>query len=338
MNRLQNIVIAGYGRIGKSYGRIISDSSQFKLTGIIDPNLKEIDGINIWSSVDALAKHDAVKDIDGFIVCTPTTNHFDMVNSLAQFGKPILVEKPLTESVESALLLAKEFKSSGIPLYVSKPERFNPAVQKLVEVLRSGWLGQPIHYAITRVGGYPSDSLRGSGVILDLAVHDFDLLQFVHGNFKVRSSICHQTTANGAVDTAEVLLVNNQGISASVHVNWITPVKVRTLKVTGTKGVLFLDFILQTCDLFGGEFSSRIASPELSFKSVQQEYQNVDKMTFGIVKSEPLKEQLLSFGKAIVGEKTLLCTATEAADIIRLTQMAIDMGDGGRSVLSEVWL
>ena len=335
MKKKFKVVIVGFGRMGRSYFRLLSkELNSFEVQGIVSSHCSQED-VKVWSTIDSYLESQEAKTTDVIINCLKTENHFESTSKLLKLKKTILVEKPLTNDVESALKIAEAAKDSNVAVYVSKPERFNPAITKLNEVIEKGWLGQPIHYSITRVGGYPSDKLKHSNVILDLAVHDFDLLQFIHGNFKVRSSVCHRTTYDDKIDTAEVLLVNNDGISASIHVNWITPVKIRKLKLTGTKGVLELDYILQTCNLTGGAFSKRTYSDELSLDHVQEEYSSSDKIDFGIRKSEPLKEQLIELMKMLEGNPSKLCTAQEAAEVIRLTQMSIEMGDGGISSLPD---
>ena len=94
--------------------------------------------------------------------------------------------------------------------------------------------------------------IGGISIALDLAVHDVDVLRSLVGPVRLEHSMCHVTWREGVFDTAEIFLSSAKGTSASVHVNWITPTKIRSIRVTGTRGVCFVDYILQTCELFGG--------------------------------------------------------------------------------------
>ena len=75
------------------------------------------------------------------------------------------------------------------------------------------------------------------------------------------------------------MLESAAGPTASVHVNWVTPTKIRTLRVTGTRGVCFMDYILQSCELYGGNLTKRIEpAPVESLESIQEHYRTTDKV------------------------------------------------------------
>src|SRR5262249_38343054 len=155
-----------------------------------------------------------------------------------------LVEKPLCATFEQARALAALAEERGVRLAVGHVERFNPAVRKLREVIQAGWVGEPIHFSFTRVGGYPETLVPGNNVLLDLAVPGIDVLRSLVGPLRLEASVSHATVREGVLDTAEILLTCAAGSSATVHVNWITPTKIRTLRVTGTRGMCFVDYIL----------------------------------------------------------------------------------------------
>ena len=95
-----------------------------------------------------------------------------------------------------------------------------------------------------------------NNVLMDLAVHDIDVLHSLvgmHPGFEVKGVALHSILRENVFDTAEILLENSRSMSASIHVNWITPTKIRNLRVTGTGGVCMVDYILQTCVLLGGD-------------------------------------------------------------------------------------
>src|SRR6185295_8566276 len=97
-------------------------------------------------------------------------------------------------------------EAAGVRLAVGHVERFNPAIRKLREVIRGGWLGEPIHFSFTRIGGYPETIPEGNNVLLDLAVHDVDVLRSLVGPVKVNASLCHSTWKPGVLDTSEIVL------------------------------------------------------------------------------------------------------------------------------------
>jgi UDP-N-acetylglucosamine 3-dehydrogenase len=125
------------------------------------------------------------------------------------------------------------------------------------------------------------------------------------------------------LDTGEILLKAERGQSASVHVNWVTPSKIRTLRVTGTQGVCFVDYMLQSCVLQGGNLLRRTYRPEFDFQSLLEEYKATDRIEFGINKQEPLKVQLGEFYKLLAGAPSEICSLEDAAAAVTLADDAI---------------
>jgi UDP-N-acetylglucosamine 3-dehydrogenase len=317
------ILLFGLGNMGKNHFRVINESPEADIIGIVDPFLKadSIKGLQI----PVYSKLSEVKEnsFDAAVIASSTETHFDVAKTLLEMGKSLLVEKPLASTYKQSLELASLAEQKKSLLVVGHVERSNPAVKKVKEVLENGWLGNPIHFSFTRVGGYPQNVKSGNNVLLDLAVHDMDVLHYLSGEFQVKASICHHSIQNEIPDTAEILLSSPKGPSASIHVNWITPTKIRTLRVTGTKGVCFVDYMLQTCTLLGGNLLQKAPQKNFDYKDLQLHYRNSDKIEFGVAQEEPLKVQLKEFIKALKGEKHALCTAREAAEVVRLAEDAI---------------
>jgi UDP-N-acetylglucosamine 3-dehydrogenase len=175
------------------------------------------------------------------------------------------------------------------------------------------------------VGGYPQNVKSGNNVLLDLAVHDLDVFQYLFGSFHVKSSIIHSTIIPGTADTAEILLKGNDGISANIHVNWITPTKIRSVRVTGTKGVVLVDYMLQTCTLHGGDLLNSPSTEKFDYNDLQEHYKNMDKIEFGVHREEPLKVQLREWLKALQNKNSSLCTAEEASKTVIEAQRAFEV-------------
>ena len=113
------------------------------------------------------------------------------------------------------------------------------------------------------------------------------------------------------------------GVSASVHVNWITPTKLRNIRVTGTKGVCFADYIQQTCILYGGNMIHNTPTKEFDFEMLKMAYKNTDQVKFGVHKQEPLKVQLHEFYKSLIGKEHNLATAEQASEMVKMADEAI---------------
>jgi UDP-N-acetylglucosamine 3-dehydrogenase len=308
--------------MGRNHVRIVSESPDFELAAVVDTG-------EVTPQTNAPFLHDIRElrslSFDAAIVATPTATHRDVVLELIGMKKHVLVEKPIASSYAQGLDVLEAARKAGVKIAVGHVERFNPVVRKLREVIQGGWLGDPIHFSFTRVGGYPETILEGNNVLLDLAVHDIDAFRSLVGQVRVEASMAHSSFRPGVLDTAEIVLESAAGPTASVHVNWVTPTKIRTLRVTGTRGVCFMDYILQSCELHGGNLTKRIEplGPE-SLASIQEHYRTTDRVTFGVTKDEPLRIQLRQFASFLrdddAGE---LCLGEDALAAVLVAERAM---------------
>jgi UDP-N-acetylglucosamine 3-dehydrogenase len=144
-------------------------------------------------------------------------------------------------------------KKAGKILMVGHIERFNPAVIKLKEIIDSGTLGKIVSISTKRVGPY-NPRIRDVGVILDIGVHDIDIISYLYG--KKISSVYAIAGADihSFEDHASIILRMDHNFAGVVETNWLTPHKVRQLTAIGLKGVAYLDYINQTVQLHDNEW------------------------------------------------------------------------------------
>lgn len=324
--RNMRVVLVGLGRMGKNHLRVLRETPGIELVGVVDAHASptaDLAPVPFARSVKELASHlDA--GFEAAVIATPTASHHEVAIELIERGVHLLIEKPIASTFAQGREILAAAKAKGTKLVVGHVERFNPAVRKLREVIQEGFLGTPIHFAFTRIGGYPDTVLSGNNVILDLAVHDIDVLRSLMGPLRLEHSMCHVAWCEGVFDTAEIFLASSRGVSATVHVNWITPTKIRTIRVTGTRGVCFVDYILQTCELFGGSLLKVSEPLNTSFAALQELYRTSDRIQFGVRKEEPLRAQLAQFHRFLVnGEVGELCTGAQALAAVLIAERAV---------------
>jgi UDP-N-acetylglucosamine 3-dehydrogenase len=320
------IVLVGLGRMGRNHFRILKDTPGLELVAAVDATAApppDLGSVQFHRSLDDLAK----VTFDAAVIATPTATHHEVALRVIEMGKHLLIEKPIASSFEQSREVLAAAERKGVRVAVGHVERFNPAVRKLREVIREGWLGTPIHLAFTRVGGYPDTVLSGNNVLLDLAVHDIDVFRSVVGGVKLEHAMSHATFREGVFDTAEIFLASAMGPSASVHVNWITPTKIRSIRVTGTRGVCFVDYILQSCELMGGSLLKKIEPETPSFELLQELYRATDRIQFGVQKLEPLRAQAMAFREFLAtGTGGELCLGRDASAAVLLAERAMAVG------------
>lgn len=321
------VVLVGIGRMGRNHFRVLSDNPRIELVAVIDPSTVRPDvrasipdHIKTFADLEVLAS----LDFEGLVVATPTQTHYEVVKKLLPLKRPILVEKPICSTEEQGLELMRLADSLGTPLVVGHVERHNPAIKKLREVVASGIVGTPIHCSVTRVGGYPENVQQGNNVLLDLAVHDLDVLQMIFGQFEYQSSIVHSTVKEGIYDTAQIVGMCEGGVSADIHVNWITPTKIRAIRLTGTLGVCFADYMLQTCTMMGGNLLKKEQDAYYSYQELIELYRGSDKIEFGVTHQEPLRAQLEQYINVLQGKPHTLCSAKDASRVVRLAEQSLE--------------
>src|SRR5205823_2165792 len=157
------------------------------------------------------------------VVVVPTILHFEVASYMLDRGINVLVEKPMTDTIEEALALIELAQVRGVKLAVGHVERFNPAVIEVKRRLVAGQLGQVFHLLARRLGPFPP-RIRDVGVTLDLATHDIDIMRYLADSEVQR---VHAETQRRIHSTSEDLLLGvlrfaNQ-VTGVLDVNWLTP-------------------------------------------------------------------------------------------------------------------
>ena len=133
--------VIGVGSWGKNHARIFSELDQSNLVAIADRDMDRAKkfakkfGASYFSDIDELLNQE---EIDAVTICTPTVTHADLALQAIEAGKHLLVEKPMTDTVQQAQRIIDAAKSANAILMVGFVERFNPSVQTAAEVIDEG--------------------------------------------------------------------------------------------------------------------------------------------------------------------------------------------------------
>ena len=194
--------MVGGGNWGKNHINTLNKLGN--LSGIVDSS-KEIIQLNkdrypnckCFSTIEDSFNY----DFDGYIVATPTLTHYKLAKKIIKHGKPVLVEKPFTLSLDDALDLNDYAKSKNINIYVGHLLLFHPAYLKIKEMIDSGLLGkvQYIYSNRLNLGKIRKDE----NVFWSFAPHDIALLQFFINSFpenSVQQTLCFQARCKKNTD------------------------------------------------------------------------------------------------------------------------------------------
>jgi len=312
--------------MGQNHARIYSEMGC--LVGVYDidaeaaAKVSKRFGVNPHSNIDSL-----ISDVDALSICTPTDHHYDAAVKAIEQGRSVLVEKPFTGDVEKARQLCELAESQGVTVASGFVERFNPVVAATKDAISSGRFGKVVSIAARRVSSYPF-RVRDVGVIMDLAIHDVDVIRYLTGAKVISVYALGGKMANDRFeDYATLLLQTDGGPTGMVEANWLTPMKVRTVSITCSDGYAVMDYMDQSL-----RFStSRMGQVDVSdMASIPIE---LDTHHVYVRKEEPLKRELRSFAEAAERSGKPECDGWNALENVSICSAALDSMGGGRQVL-----
>ncbi len=287
------IGVVGVGVMGSNHARVLSGIPGVHLVGIADPDRKQRDFVARTLGCDAFA------DIDGLLRCrpaaitiaAPTHLHHDLALQCISRGIHLLVEKPIAPTVEEGHAIVSAAHRAGVTLMVGHVERFNPAVESMKRAIK----GQDIlSIAITRVGPFPP-RMSNVGVVIDLAVHDIDLIRWFTDSEIVEIQPQLSSAVAEREDIALLQFRTASGVLAHINTNWLTPFKARTIHIATRDKYLMADLLtLQVTECFGFQADGSYSMRHLS-----------------VGYAEPLRAELLAFVEAIRSGRTPAVTGEE---------------------------
>jgi UDP-N-acetylglucosamine 3-dehydrogenase len=252
--------VVGVGVMGSNHARVLSELQGVKLVGVADPERKHRDfvaralGCAAFSDVDGLIR----RGVDAISIAAPTHLHRDIALECASHGIHIMVEKPIAPTVEEGRAIIAAARRAGVTLMVGHVERFNPAVESIKQAIKDQDI---LSIAITRVGPFPP-RMSNVGVVIDLAVHDIDLIRWFTDSEIVEIQPQLSSAVAEREDIALLQFRTASGVLAHINTNWLTPFKARTIHIATRAKYLIGDLLtLQVTECFGfqpdGSYSMR---------------------------------------------------------------------------------
>src|ERR1700746_1081293 len=254
------IGVIGVGVMGSNHARVLAELPGVKLVGVADPDRKRCDqvarslGCASFSDAEDLVR----RGVDAVTIAAPTHFHRDIAIDCAARGIHVMVEKPIASSVEESRAIVAAARRAGVILMVGHVERFNPAVQSIKRAIKDQDI---LSIAITRVGPFPP-RMSNVGVVIDLAVHDIDLIRWFTDSEIIEIQPQLKSAIAEREDIALLQFRTASGVLAHINTNWITPFKARNVTVA-TRGKYVMGDLLtrQVTECFGfkpdGSYSMR---------------------------------------------------------------------------------
>jgi len=264
--------VVGVGAIGRNHARIYSELESADLVGIYDANLETAEAVAAQFGTAVIESIGELADlVDAASVSTPTVTHLEMGRYFLEKGKHVLVEKPISDSVDDARELIDLAQRNDCVLQVGHIERFNPVLSQL-----EAHLDTPRFIESHRLSPFPNRSMD-IGVVLDLMIHDLEIILHLVKSPIAGIDVVGIPVLTRREDIANARIRFESGCVANITASRISPDRMRKIRVFQSDAYLSLDYQDQSGWIY------RKDGMEIAREKVEVE------------KDEPLKCELASF-------------------------------------------
>ena len=290
-----NVGVIGVGSIGIHHARIFSGIDAVNLVGIVDTDTARAQEIAAKYACKAYSSYkDIIDHVDAVSIAVPTTFHYETGMEFLRHNKHILIEKPVTTTLEEADKLIEEAEKRELTFQVGHLERFNAGVSVI-----SNMVEKPKFIESQRLSPFLGRGIDVD-VTLDLMIHDIDIiLSLVNSEISdIRATGAKVLTDN--IDVAHAWIEFKNGCIAEAVTSRMAHDKVRQLKVFQQNSYVSLDYQSQEITTYrtsNGKVNKTTERPE---------------------EKEPLKEQLRSFIDCIKNNAQPLVSGLEGKEALKV--------------------
>lgn len=279
--------VVGAGRIGAHHARILSRHPGAELVGVCDANAFR-GQIAAWRGRCAAFKdyRALIEKVDALVIAVPTERHCEVGLQALQAGVHCLVEKPLASSVEEARRLLEAAEAAKVQLQVGHVERFNPAVLGAIPYVRG-----PKYVTVERLGPYDPRT-RDIGVVLDLMIHDLDILLTLVGSEIESLEALGANLLTKHEDIANVRVRFKDGCVADLTASRISLKRSRKIRMFQADSYISLDYHNASLQVY------RRKGPEI------RSLDDVERIVPKLDKTEPLRNELDHFIECVRHNRT----------------------------------
>lgn len=304
--------VIGVGHLGRHHARLLAALPGADLVGIADADLTRARAIAETCDTAAVDSADALLDqVDAVVVATPTASHAAVARPFLERGIAVLIEKPLTRSLEDADALIALARAQGAVLAVGHTERFNPAVEAARAVLHA-----PRFIEGHRLGTFPDRSLD-IDVVFDLMIHDLDVVLSVVDSPVAAIDAVGVPVLTPRIDIANVRLRFESGCIANLTASRISRDRTRKIRFFQTDSYVAIDYAAQEVEVW------RLVRPPADVPSIQGG-------PLEVRKDEPLRRELENFVAAAGRTAEPLVSGADGRRALALAKQITEQMTPGR--------
>jgi predicted dehydrogenase len=294
------VAVVGAGSFGKNHLRVLHNSPNADLAGVFDSDSARASEVaSPYSCPVFRSLEDLAGGADAAVIATPTITHSGIGCRLLELGLDVMVEKPISNTLEDARALVETAEKHGRILQVGHLERFNPAILALESVMTT-----PLFFEVHRLSEFSPRSLDVD-VVLDLMIHDLDILLSLTGHKPEEIRAAGISILSPKVDIANVRLQFPGGCIANITASRVSTERVRKLRLFQPHEYISLDYSRQDAVRF------RVKPP-----------MSIDFAPLAVTKDEPLRLELENFFESIATRRPPRVTGQQA---LAALEVALDI-------------
>lgn len=236
------IGLIGFGYWGPNIARNLSFLPNATFSSIVESDTKKIEKIKktfpnilIFTNIE-----EALNSADAFVIATPIDTHFKIAKKLLNNNKHVLIQKPMAASTSECKRLIELSTKKNKKIMVAHTFLFSPSIKKIKEDLKKNEYGNLNYIESSRInlGLFQ----RSHNVIWDLAPHDFSIIRYIVSEKpKFISAIGKSHTEHNLIDCANITVGYETNFIAMIHLNWLSPIKLRNMIICGDKKMVVYD-------------------------------------------------------------------------------------------------
>jgi predicted dehydrogenase len=236
--------VVGAGHMGNYHILVCAEMWDVDLVGIADADAERAARVAAEYGTRVFRDHrEMAPHIDVATVAVPTDQHFAVARDLLEAGVHVLVEKPMTPTLEEAKELFRLARQARRVLHVGHVERFNGAVQELKKIVE-----RPILIESRRLGPFTA-RVQSDSVVMDLMIHDVDIVLGLMASEPRKVTAVGSRVHSPTTDVATVQILFESGAMATITASRATEEKIRTLAITQPDAYILLDYANQDIEI-----------------------------------------------------------------------------------------
>lgn len=315
--------VIGLGFMGSAHARVYKKLANCELVAICDSDTTKKSLAQLYNCQFFNNSEDFFRqDLDAISVCTPTSMHHDITLAALEHSKHVLVEKPFADSLEQGKQMEKKATEAGRLLAAGYIERFNSAVKTLTKVVDCSQIFSTVSM---RFGPFPPRT-KYSGVFLDLACHEIDILNYLtQTEPKVLYTHFSTKSNNGFEDYAYISLKYGH-IHSHIEASWLPNYKLRLINLYGNERFYVLNYAQQKLKAYRAPPKAKIENG--NWDDILWLSRHVEE-EIPVSANEPLLMELQCFVDSVKQGRIVepLCTPEQALHVLKVTNGALNKLD-----------